>query len=71
MDFWKVGIARSVTYEMKMKPYVEYWKDILLHLSKSLPCQSAIFLEGLWPLNNWKSDYSKVSLLTVIDGGDP
>ncbi len=24
MDFFKVGIAQSVTYEMKMKPYVEY-----------------------------------------------
>jgi hypothetical protein len=24
MDFLKVGIAQSVTYEMKMKPYVEY-----------------------------------------------
>jgi hypothetical protein len=24
MDFWKVGIAQSSTYEMKMRPYVEY-----------------------------------------------
>jgi hypothetical protein len=24
MDFWKVGIAQSSTYEMKMKSYVEY-----------------------------------------------
>jgi len=24
VDFWKVGIAQSSTYEMKMKPYVEY-----------------------------------------------
>jgi hypothetical protein len=23
MDFWKVGIAQSLTYEMKMKLYVE------------------------------------------------
>jgi hypothetical protein len=28
MDFWKVGIAQSSTYEMKMKSYVEYWEDI-------------------------------------------
>jgi hypothetical protein len=28
VDFWKVGIAQNVTYEMKMKPYVEYWEDI-------------------------------------------
>jgi hypothetical protein len=24
VDFWKVGIAQSSTYEMKMRPYVEY-----------------------------------------------
>jgi hypothetical protein len=24
LDFQKVGIAQSFTYEMKMKPYVEY-----------------------------------------------
>jgi hypothetical protein len=49
MDFWKVGITQSLTYEMKMKLYVEYWEDILLHLSKPLPPQSVILLEGFWP----------------------
>jgi hypothetical protein len=24
VDFWKVGIVESSTYEMKMEPYVEY-----------------------------------------------
>jgi hypothetical protein len=24
VDFWKVGITQSSTYDMKMKPYVEY-----------------------------------------------
>jgi hypothetical protein len=52
MDFWKVGIMQSSTYEMKMKLYVEYWEDVLLHLSKPLPLQSTIVLEGFWPLNN-------------------
>jgi hypothetical protein len=46
VDFWKVGIAQNVTYEMKMKLYVEYWEDILLHLSTSLSHQSATLLEG-------------------------
>jgi hypothetical protein len=46
MDFWKVGIVQNSTYEMKMKPYVEYWEDVLLHLSRpSLP-QSKTLLEG-------------------------
>ncbi len=70
MDFWKVGIAQNVTYEMKMKPYVEYWEDILLHLSRPLPCQSAILLEGLWLSNNWKSNYSEALLSTIIDGAN-
>jgi hypothetical protein len=34
VDFWKVGIAQNLTYEMKMKLHMEYWEDILLHLSR-------------------------------------
>ncbi len=25
VDFWKVEITQSLTYEMKMKLYMEYW----------------------------------------------
>ncbi len=46
MDFWKVGIAQSSTYEMKMKPYVEYWESVLLHLSKSLLPQNTTILKA-------------------------
>jgi hypothetical protein len=46
VDFWKVGIAQSSTYEMKMKSYVEYWEDVLLHLSKPLLPQNITLLEG-------------------------
>ncbi len=60
-------IAQSLTYEMKMKPYMEYWDDILLHLSRLLPPQSAIPLEGFWPLNNWRSNYARVLLSIVMD----
>jgi hypothetical protein len=52
VDFWKVGIAQSSTYEMKMKPYVEYWEDVLLHLSRPLPPQSTTLLEGFWLSSN-------------------
>jgi len=41
-----VGIAQNATYEMKMKSYVEYWEDILLHLSRPLSRQSATLFEG-------------------------
>jgi hypothetical protein len=52
---------------MKMKLYVEYWEDILLYLSRPLPPQSTILLEGFWPSSNWRSNYVRVSLLTMMD----
>jgi hypothetical protein len=42
VDVWKVGITQSSTYDMKMKPYVEYQEHILLCLSKLLFIQSSI-----------------------------
>jgi len=56
----------NATYEMKMKPYVEHWEDILLHLSKPLTCQNAMLLEGFWPSSNWRSIYSKFSLSIIV-----
>jgi hypothetical protein len=67
MDFLKVRITQSFTYEMKMKPYVEYWEDILLHLSRPLPFQSVTLLEGLWPLGHCRSNYTRVPLSIVMD----
>jgi hypothetical protein len=55
---------------MKMSPYVDYWEDILSHLSKPLPLQRSTLLEGFWPSNNWRFNYAKVELLStnqVID----
>jgi hypothetical protein len=66
VDLWKVGIAQNAIYEIKMKLYVEYWEDILLHLSRPLPRQSATLLEGFWPSSNWRSNYSKASLSIVV-----
>jgi hypothetical protein len=65
-----VGIAQSLTYEMKMKPYVEYEDDILLHLSRLLPPQNAILLQGFWPLSNWRSNYARASLSIGMDVAD-
>jgi hypothetical protein len=45
VDFWNVGIAQRSTHEMKMK-YVEYWEDILLHLSRLLLPQRTTLLKG-------------------------
>jgi hypothetical protein len=46
VDYWKVGIVQSSTYEMKMKSYVKYWEEILLHLSRPLPPQGTTFWRG-------------------------
>jgi hypothetical protein len=39
VELWKQCIEQSATYVMKMSLYVDYWEDVLLHLSKSLPTQ--------------------------------
>ncbi len=36
LEFWKQRIDQNTTYVMKMASYIEYWEDILLHLSKPL-----------------------------------
>jgi len=46
VEFWKQGIEQSATSVIKMSPYVDYWEDILLHLSKPLPIQGCTLLEG-------------------------
>jgi hypothetical protein len=62
-----VGIAQNSTYEMKMKLYVEYWEDVLLHFSRLLPPQSITLLEGFWPSNNWRFNSAMVSLSIMMD----
>jgi hypothetical protein len=57
-----------------MSPYVDYWKDILFHLSKPLRVQRSILLKGFWPCSNWKLNYASVELpstTTIVDSEDP
>ncbi len=49
VELWKQGIEQSAPYAMKMSLNVDYWEDILLHLSKPLLAQRSIVLEGFWP----------------------
>ncbi len=70
MDFLKVGIAQSSTYEMKMKLDVEYW-EIIVAFVKIVILSKFNSLEGFWPLNNWRSNYAKASLSTMMDVIDP
>ncbi len=74
VEFWKQVIEESATYSMKMSLYVDYWEDILLHLSKPLLTQRSILLEGFWPSSNYKLDYARTKLPStklVVDSEDP
>ncbi len=70
MELWKQGIKQSTNYAMKMNPYVDYQEDILLHLSKPLLGQGCIFLEDFWPFSNWKLNYVKTKLSSIMSVGD-
>jgi hypothetical protein len=52
VEFWKQFSEQITTYAMKMSLYVDYWEDVLLHLSKPLPTQRSTFLKGFWPSSN-------------------
>jgi len=45
VELWKQGIEQSAPYTMKMNLDVDYWEDIILHLSKPLLAQNSILLE--------------------------
>jgi len=58
---------------MKMSLHMDYWEEVLLRLSKPLPIQRSTLLEGFWPSSNWKLNYAKVELLSmmqVVDSED-
>jgi hypothetical protein len=54
-----------------MKPYVECWENILLHLFGLLPYQNATVLDDVWFSSNWKSKYYRALLSTTIVDDDP
>ncbi len=50
LKFWTLNIVRDEMYAKAMGPYIEYWECIFKCLSKPLPKQSHILLEGFWHL---------------------
>jgi len=47
LEFWKLNIMRNEMYTKAIGPHIEYKEAILeSHLSKPLPKQSPILLEG-------------------------
>jgi hypothetical protein len=50
-----------------MGPYVKYWESILELLSRLIPWQIFVLLEGFWPSNNWRINYERASIPTIID----
>ncbi len=74
MEFQKQGIEQNTRFVMKMSLYVDYWEDILLHLTKPLLAQRSILLKGFQPSKNWKLKYARAKLPSttlIVDLEDP
>jgi len=67
IEFWKLGMSKNDSYSKVMGPYVKCWENILELLSRPIPQQSFIMLEGFWPSSNWKANYEHTSIPTVVD----
>ncbi len=67
IEFWKLKMSNDNSYFRVMDPYVKYWENILELLSRPIPWQSSILLEGFWPFNNWRANYEHASILIIVD----
>jgi hypothetical protein len=55
LEFWKLNIMRNEMYTKAIGLHIEHKEGILeSYLSKPLPKQSPILLEGFEPFSNWK-----------------
>jgi hypothetical protein len=60
-------MLKDNSYFRVMGPCVKYWERILELLSRPIPQQSFVLLEGFWPSSNWRSNYEHASILIVVD----
>jgi hypothetical protein len=65
LEFWKLSILKDEMYARVMKPYIDYWEGILKCLSKPIPQQSHVLLEGFWSTSNWKVNHMRFSIPSV------
>jgi len=67
VEFQKLGMLKDDSHFKVMDLYVKYWESILELLSRFIPQQSSILLEGFWPFSNWKTNYEHASICTIVD----
>jgi hypothetical protein len=67
VDFWKLGMLKDDLYARIMGLYVKYCKSILELLSKPIPWQNFVMLKGFWPFSNWRANYERTSIYTIVD----
>ncbi len=67
VEFWKLGMSKDDSCARVMGPYVKYWESILELLSKPIPRQSFVLLEGFWPSSNWRANYEHASIRIIVD----
>ncbi len=67
IEFWKLGMSKDDSYSRVMGLYVKYWESILELLSRPIPWQRFVLLEGFWPSSNWGANYEHTSIPTIVD----
>jgi hypothetical protein len=60
-------MSKDDSHSRIMGLYVKYWENVLELLSKPIPRQSFILLESFWPSSNWRVNYERASILTIVD----
>jgi hypothetical protein len=60
-------MLKDDSYTRVMGPYVKYWESILELLSKPIPQQSYVLLEGFWLSSNWRANYEHTSIRIIVD----
>jgi hypothetical protein len=67
VEFWKLRMLKDDLHVKVMDLYMKYWESILELLSRFIPQQSFILLEGFWLSSNWKINYERASIHTIVD----
>ncbi len=66
IEFWNLGMSKDNSYFRVMGPCVKYWENILELLSRHIPWQNFVLLEGFRPSSNWKTNYECASICMVV-----
>jgi hypothetical protein len=55
VEYWASGMAKCAGYAESIRPYLQYWEDVLEELNKPLPKIPSELQEGFWPRHDWRN----------------